>query len=152
MFLKEFWILIMNKFKKDRGMVPSFAIYPPPIDQSNYIQQQQYQLQQKRPIDDLLNYYLSKEGIDKRLSNIIKQELHDATDMSNEQLEEAANELIKSAKSSSAVNNDNNNSGTKIEFMDKQAKKNYIQIDPDLNSSSGSSLNRNKNNNKMHNV
>lgn len=48
----------------------------------------------RRPVDNLLNMYLNQEGIDKRYSQLILRELHDATDMTNEQLNHAATELI----------------------------------------------------------
>ena len=48
----------------------------------------------RRPVDNLLNMYLKQEGIDKRYSQLILKELYDATDMTNDQLNTAANELI----------------------------------------------------------
>ncbi len=50
--------------------------------------------EEKKPIDDLLNFYLRSEGIDRRYSKLILQELHDATEMTNDQLEQAATELM----------------------------------------------------------
>ena len=57
--------------------------------------------EEPKPIDDLLNFYLKKEGIDRRYSKLILQELHDATEMTNDQLEEAANEIIKTNSNNS---------------------------------------------------
>ena len=55
--------------------------------------QQQYD-QYGRPVDQLLNTYLAQEGIDRRYSQVILRELYDATNMNNEQLNQAANEII----------------------------------------------------------
>ncbi len=41
-----------------------------------------------------MNIYLKQEGIDRRYSQLILQELYDATEMTNDQLNQAANELI----------------------------------------------------------
>jgi hypothetical protein len=38
--------------------------------------------------------YLKQEGIDNRYSQLILRELHDATEMTNDQLNNAANELF----------------------------------------------------------
>jgi hypothetical protein len=46
-----------------------------------------------RPVDSLLNNYLKQEGIDRRYSKLIAQELLDATEMTNDQLDMAAGEL-----------------------------------------------------------
>ena len=46
------------------------------------------------PVDNLLNIYLNQEGIDHGYSQLILKELHDATEMSDEQLNQAANEII----------------------------------------------------------
>ncbi len=54
---------------------------------------QQYD-QYGRPVDQLLNTYLAQEGIDRRYSQVILRELYDATNMNNEQLNQAANEII----------------------------------------------------------
>ena len=57
--------------------------------------------------------YLRKEGIDNRYSQLILKELHDATDMTNDQMNQAANELISttlSTTSNKPVNNNNNSS------------------------------------------
>lgn len=51
---------------------------------------------QNRPMDNLLNIYLNNEGIDSRYSQLILRELYDATELSNDQLNEAAKMLIKS--------------------------------------------------------
>lgn len=51
---------------------------------------------QSRPMDNLLNIYLNNEGIDRRYSKLILRELYDATELSNDQLNEAAKVLIKS--------------------------------------------------------
>lgn len=51
---------------------------------------------QNRPMDNLLNIYLNNEGIDRRYSKLILRELYDATELSNDQLNEAAKVLIKS--------------------------------------------------------
>lgn len=45
-------------------------------------------------LDNLLSQYLSQEGIDRRYSHLILRELHDATDLTEDQLNQAANELI----------------------------------------------------------
>jgi hypothetical protein len=50
--------------------------------------------EQQKPINDLLEFYMHREGIDRRYSELILQELHDATEMTNDQLQEAASELI----------------------------------------------------------
>lgn len=47
-----------------------------------------------RPVDNLLNYYLRQEGIDRRYSQLILKELFDATEMTNDQIDQAASELI----------------------------------------------------------
>ena len=47
-----------------------------------------------RPVGNLLDIYLKQEGIDRRYSNIILQELSEATDMTNDQLNQAANEIL----------------------------------------------------------
>jgi hypothetical protein len=67
--------------------------------------------EQQKPIDDLLNFYLHREGIDSRYSKLILQELHDATEMTNDQLQQAASELLvnNSGASSTARNAANNN-------------------------------------------
>ena len=49
--------------------------------------------QTSRPVDSLLNNYLKQEGIDRRYSKLIAQELLDATEMTNDQLDIAAGEL-----------------------------------------------------------
>ena len=49
---------------------------------------------ERRPVDNLLNQYLRQEGIDKRYSKLILNELYDATQMTNDQLNRAANEII----------------------------------------------------------
>jgi hypothetical protein len=49
--------------------------------------------QMSRPVDSLLNNYLKQEGIDRRYSKLIAQELLDATEMTNDQLDMAAGEL-----------------------------------------------------------
>jgi len=63
----------------------------------------------RRPVDNLLNMYLNQEGIDKRYSQLILRELHDATDMTHEQINHAASELItnKSNKNSNNSNQQN---------------------------------------------
>ena len=48
----------------------------------------------QRPVDNLLNMYLNQEGIDRRYSQLILKELYDATEMTNDQLNQAATELI----------------------------------------------------------
>lgn len=53
-------------------------------------------LNQNKPMDNLLNIYLNNEGIDRRYSQLILRELYDATELSNDQLNEAAKMLIKS--------------------------------------------------------
>ena len=47
-----------------------------------------------RPVDNLLNHYLRQEGIDRRYSQLILKELFDATEMTNDQIDQAASELI----------------------------------------------------------
>ena len=47
-----------------------------------------------KPVGNLLDIYLKQEGIDRRYSNIILQELSEATDMNNDQLNQAANEIL----------------------------------------------------------
>ena len=49
---------------------------------------------ERRPVDNLLNLYLKQEGIDRRYSQLILRELHDATEMTNDQLNSAANEIF----------------------------------------------------------
>ena len=46
------------------------------------------------PLDNLLRQYLNQEGIDRRYSHLILRELHDATDLNDDQLNQAAAELI----------------------------------------------------------
>jgi hypothetical protein len=46
------------------------------------------------PVNNLLNFYLNQEGIDRRYSQLILKELHDATDMTSDQLNQAANEIL----------------------------------------------------------
>jgi len=57
-------------------------------------QYMQHYDQYGRPVDQLLNTYLAQEGIDRRYSQVILRELYDATNMNNEQLNQAANEII----------------------------------------------------------
>jgi hypothetical protein len=45
-------------------------------------------------VDSLLNIYLKEEGIDKSYSNLILQELYDATELTNDQINSAANEIL----------------------------------------------------------
>lgn len=47
-----------------------------------------------KPVGNLLDIYLKQEGIDRRYSNIILQELSEATDMNNDQLNQAAHEIL----------------------------------------------------------
>ena len=51
-------------------------------------------MNESRPVDDLLNMYLKQEGIDNRYSQLILRELHDATEMTNDQINNAASELF----------------------------------------------------------
>ena len=53
-----------------------------------------YSPQPAGPVDNLINIYLNQEGIDRRYYQLILQELHDATDMTNDQLNQAANEIM----------------------------------------------------------
>jgi hypothetical protein len=54
--------------------------------------------------------YLVKEGIDNRYSQLILKELHDATEMTDDQMNQAANELITTSLSSNIpANNKENN-------------------------------------------
>lgn len=54
--------------------------------------------------------YLVKEGIDNRYSQLILKELHDATEMTDDQMNQAANELITTSLSSNVpANNKENN-------------------------------------------
>lgn len=46
-----------------------------------------------KSMDQLLNYYLDREGIGSQYTRLIRQELADATQMSEYQMEEAANLL-----------------------------------------------------------
>lgn len=55
------------------------------------------------PVNNLLNYYLNQEGIDRRYSQLILKELHDATDMTSDQLNQAANEILTKTKSISTT-------------------------------------------------
>lgn len=64
-----------------------------------------------KPVDNLLNIYLNKEGIDRRYSRLILQELYDATELSNDQLNQAADEII-----SSNVLSQNNANNTKTNY------------------------------------
>jgi hypothetical protein len=52
------------------------------------------QLMSRPPVDNLLNLYMNNEGIDRRYSKLIMQELYDATELTKDQLNSAANELI----------------------------------------------------------
>ncbi len=47
-----------------------------------------------RPVGNLLELYLKQEGIDRRYSQLILQELSEATDMTNDQLNQAAHEIL----------------------------------------------------------
>lgn len=51
-------------------------------------------LNRQMPMDNLLNKYLNQEGIDSQYTNVILRELYDATELTNEQLNQAAKELI----------------------------------------------------------
>jgi hypothetical protein len=53
--------------------------------------------------------YLVKEGIDNRYSQLILKELHDATEMTDDQMNQAANELITTSLSSNIPTNRENN-------------------------------------------
>ena len=48
----------------------------------------------KKPVDNLINMYLNQEGIDRGYSQLILQELYDATEMTNDQINQAADEII----------------------------------------------------------
>ena len=51
-----------------------------------------------------MNLYLKQEGIDRRYSQLILQELYDATEMTDDQLNQAANELISTVPDSVQMN------------------------------------------------
>jgi hypothetical protein len=51
-----------------------------------------------RTVGNLIDVYLKREGIDRRYSRLILQELFDATSMSREQLNQAASELLTSQR------------------------------------------------------
>lgn len=77
------------------------------IPQYGYNNQNQ-QLQQYhngRPVNNLLNNYLVHEGIDRRYSQVILQELYEATNLNNEQLNSAADELITTIPKNSVSSN-----------------------------------------------
>jgi hypothetical protein len=78
--------------------INDMTLYP----NQNYMLRDQYsnssdhqinQHMSKQPVDNLLNNYLRQEGIDRRYSKLIAQELLDATEMTNDQLNMAAGEL-----------------------------------------------------------
>ena len=56
-----------------------------------------------KPVDSLLNIYLNQEGIDRGYSQLILRELHDATEMNDEQLNQAAREIIHNSAASSSA-------------------------------------------------
>jgi hypothetical protein len=62
---------------------------------------------------------MKNEGIDRRYSNLILQELHDATDMTNDQMNQAANELIvtTSLSSNTPTNTASEEYKNKIRFV-----------------------------------
>lgn len=51
-----------------------------------------------RTVGNLIDMYLKREGIDRRYSRLILQELFDATSMTREQLNQAASELLHTQK------------------------------------------------------
>ena len=53
------------------------------------------------PLDNLLKLYLNQEGIDRRYSHLILRELKGATELTDDQLNQAANELISTTSSNS---------------------------------------------------
>lgn len=55
--------------------------------------------QQLPAMDNLLRTYLSQEGIDRRYSHLIMRELHEATELTDDQLNKAASELITGSQS-----------------------------------------------------
>lgn len=71
------------------------------------------------PMDNLLKLYLNQEGIDRRYSQLILRELYDATELTNDQLNQAASELITTNDTSKSSPNsqkpsDPNNSNTNV--------------------------------------
>ncbi len=59
----------------------------------------------EKKVDSLLNIYLKEEGIDKSYTNLILQELYDATELTNDQINMAANELLNSASTENVSDN-----------------------------------------------
>jgi hypothetical protein len=57
-------------------------------------QQQKQQQLENQPVDQLINYILKKEDIDRRYSELILNELHDAIEISDDQLNQAAQEIL----------------------------------------------------------
>ena len=66
-------------------------------------------IDERKPVEGLVDIYLKQEGIDRRYSKLILSELYDATQMTNDQLNKAANELITKQSDLSRLNNNNNN-------------------------------------------
>lgn len=73
---------------------------------ASYASQMHNPQQQPPPLlDNLLNLYLNQEGIDRRYSHLILRELKGATELTDDQLVQAANELISTTSSHSGDNN-----------------------------------------------
>ena len=68
------------------------------------------QQQTPPPLDNLLKIYLNQEGIDRRYSHIILRELKGATELTEDQLNQAANELISTTSSHSDDNTNHHQS------------------------------------------
>ena len=79
------------------NMVPQYGY--------NHQNQQLQQYQNGRPVNSLINNYLVHEGIDRRYSQVILQELYEATNLNNDQLNSAANELITTVPKNSNSSN-----------------------------------------------
>lgn len=62
-------------------------------------------IDERKPVEGLVDIYLKQEGIDRRYSKLILSELYDATQMTNDQLNKAANELIIKQSDSKKLNN-----------------------------------------------
>lgn len=109
-------------FKKEQSQerFPNHQIYDPSLVYQQYrpdVRVENGESNVNKPVDSLLNIYLNKEGIDRRYSRLIMQELHDATELSNDQLNQAADELITSNvvfNASSATTPKNENKSSKL--------------------------------------
>lgn len=114
-----------------------------PIQQQQPEQMHQQSIQYDqhgRPVTSLLNSYMVQEGIDRRYSQLILQELYDATQLNNEQLNMAADEIITSSTPKPAGNNSNFNNhnmpnpnvwwvlSMKFESLDRQTNERNILV------------------------